>query len=80
MKFKLEASKRRDKEKKTVKKFALVPKTVDNGKTLVWLEPYWVDYRWRCWNSPTLKDGWEVYKIYSREERQKKIENAIYDN
>lgn len=80
MRFKLEASKNRDGQKKTVKKFALFPKIVDNGKTLVWLEPYWIDYYWKCWYSPNLKDEWKVAKIYSQEERDKQIENAICDN
>jgi hypothetical protein len=80
MRFKLEASKNRNGQKKTVKKFALFPKIVDNGKTLVWLESYWVDYRWKVWDSPTLKDEWQVEKIYSKSERIKQIEKTIYGN
>lgn len=80
MRFKLEASNRRDGDSKIVKKFALFPKIVDNGKTLVWLEPYWVEYRWRCWNSPKLKDDWQVSKIYSLfyEKPDKEYLNSLY--
>lgn len=78
MKFKLNSGHRKNNEKKTVKKFAFFPKIVDNGKTLVWLEFYFKEYRWQIWNNPTINNEWKLVKTYSNAGRIEMIEKEIY--
>ena len=77
MKIKFASHRQYDGNKKTVRRFAILPKIVDNGNTLVWMEYYFKDYVWRAWNSPRLNDGWELKKVYSKDEKNRIVEQIL---
>jgi len=67
---------RRNGDIKIVKKFAFFPTKLKDGYT-VWLEKYYVTYKWRVYNSRILKDEWENVDTYTVETYEKKCENSL---
>jgi hypothetical protein len=64
---------------KICKKFAYFPVKLKDGYT-VWLETYYIRYKYTVWYDTSLPDGWECIDSWSNINHNAKLESFLFDD